>query len=249
VLLSMLALAIAPGALLLLFFYLRDKYRKEPWFPLAVSLLMGAIAVVPSALCSVMLQRWTGWRPDIQGLARLLAGSLLIVGLVEESWKFMVVRLYAYRTREFDEPYDGIMYSAVVALGFATLENVYYVLSRGAGTGLLRAVLAVPGHALYGVLMGYFVGAAKFERTRARTFLLSLAGLGAAVLAHGVYDFIVFAAARRPLLLLTLPVFMLLAWVVILKATKQRAEQSPYRHPALAELERTGVGRRRPPYV
>ena len=237
----MLVLAIAPGALLFLFFYLRDRYRKESWFPLTVSLLLGAIAIVPSAVCSVMLQSWTGWRSDTPSLARLFAGSLLIVGLVEESWKFLVVRLYAYRTRDFDEPYDGIMYSVVVALGFATLENVYYVLSRGMGTGLLRAVLAVPGHALYGVLMGYFIGAAKFSRTDVEAWLLSLAGLGAAVLAHGVYDFIVFAAASRPLLLLALPVFAAVGWVVIFKATRQRAEQSPYRQPALAELERTGV--------
>ena len=185
VLISLLALAFAPGALLLLFFYLRDKYRKESWFPLTVSLLLGAIAIVPSASCSAMLQRWTGWRPDMPDLAGLFVGSLLIVGLVEESWKFLVVRLYAYRTRDFDEPYDGIMYSVVAALGFATLENVYYVLSRGVGTGLLRAVLAVPGHALYGVLMGYFIGAAKFSRSDSEACLLSLAGLGAAVLAAG----------------------------------------------------------------
>lgn len=83
-----------------------------------------------------MLQRWTGWRPGIPSLAVLSAGSVPIVGLVEESWKFSVARLYACRTREFDEPCDGITYSVVVALGFATLENVYHVPSRGVGIGL-----------------------------------------------------------------------------------------------------------------
>ncbi|UCG42114.1 MAG: PrsW family intramembrane metalloprotease [candidate division WOR-3 bacterium] len=77
-----------------------------------------------------LLQRRAGWRSGTTDLARLLAGSLLIVGLVEESWKFLVVRLYACRAREFDEPYDGIMCAVVVALGFATLENIYYVVNR-----------------------------------------------------------------------------------------------------------------------
>jgi RsiW-degrading membrane proteinase PrsW (M82 family) len=90
VLSSLLALAFAPGALL---FYMRDKYRKELRFPLTVSLLTEAIAVIPSAFCSVMLQRWTGWRPGIPSLAALSAGSVPIVGLVEESWKFSVARL------------------------------------------------------------------------------------------------------------------------------------------------------------
>lgn len=91
--------------------------------------------------------------------------------------------------------------------------------------------------------MGCFIGAAKFSRSEWKAWLLSLSGLGVAVLAHGVYDFIVFAASFRPLLLLALPVFAAVAWVFIFGATRRRAEQLPCRQPPLAELERTGVKR------
>lgn len=89
-------------------------------------------------------------------------------------------------------------------------------------------MLAVPGHALRGVPMGYFIGAAKFSRSEVKAALVSFAGLGVAVLARGVYGFIVFASARQRLILMTLPVFLLLAWVVIIK----RRGSGPRSHPA-----------------
>ncbi len=241
VVIYLLALAIAPAAALFLFFYLRDRYKKEPLFPLAITFLLGAAALVPSASVSILLQFWTGWSSRTPNLIQLFLGALLIVGLVEEGWKFLVVRLYSYHRPEFDEPYDGIMYSVMAALGFATVENVLYVLNSGFGTGIARALLAVPGHAFYGVLMGYFLGEAKFCQTRTRANLLSLAGLGLAVLAHGLYDFMVFLLDKKPLMLLMLPIFAVLAWVVFFKATRRQAEQSPYKRPRLAALHRTSA--------
>ena len=145
-----------------------------------------------------------------------------------------MVRFYAYHKREFDEPYDGIMYSVAAALGFATVENVLYVISQGAGAGVLRAFLAVPGHAFDGVLMGYFLGLAKFQKTDARGNWLSGFGFGLAVFAHGIYDFIIFSLDKAPLLLLSLLVLAVLSWVVIFKATRNLSDRSPHIHPDLA---------------
>lgn len=84
----------------------------------------------------------------------------------------------------------------MVALGFAAFENVKYVYSYGFATGLVRAVTAVPGHAIFGVFMGYFYGYAKLSdywgRDEDRKAYLALSVV-VPVLMHGCYDFLAFA--------------------------------------------------------
>ena len=236
--LGLLVIAIAPAVALYLFFYLRDKYRKEPIVILLVTFALGAASLVPAAITSLSLQKLTGWRSSTPNLLHAFLGAMIIVGLVEEGAKFLVVRFYAYHRPEFDEPYDGIMYSVMAALGFATLENIIYILSNGAGTGVMRALLAMPSHAFDGVLMGYFLGEAKFARNDRAGNWLSALGFGLAVLAHGMYDFIVFALDKRPLMILSLLTMAVLFWVIFFKATRKLSEQSPYKHPQLAALRR-----------
>ena len=64
---------------------------------------------------------------------------------------------------EFDEHYDGIVYGAAVSLGFATVENILYLFANGLESALGRAILPVSSHALFGVIMGYYLGKAKFS--------------------------------------------------------------------------------------
>jgi RsiW-degrading membrane proteinase PrsW (M82 family) len=236
--LGLLVLAVAPGVALILFFYSRDRYRKEPVGVLLATFGLGAAALAPAAITSLSLQRLTGWSSDTPNLFHALLGAMLIVGLVEEGAKFVVVRFYAYHRRQFDEPYDGILYSVAAALGFATLENILYIFSGGAGTGVMRALLSVPSHAFDGVLMGYFLGEAKFARSERAGNWLTALGLGLAVLAHGLYDFIVFSLDKAPFLLLSLAVLLALAWVIFFKATRKLSEQSPHKRPLLADLHR-----------
>jgi RsiW-degrading membrane proteinase PrsW (M82 family) len=233
--LVLLGIAVAPSVALFIFFYARDRYRKEPFGTLALTFLFGALSLLPAALTSLSLSALTGWRSSTPSLLHGFLGALFIVGLVEESAKYVAVRFYAFHRREFDEPYDGIMYSVMAALGFATFENILYVLTQGAGTGVLRALLAVPGHAFNGVLMGYFLGLAKFEKTAARGNWLSALGLTLAVLSHGIYDFLVFSLDKAPLLIASLLTYSVLAWVIFFKATRQLAARSPHTDPALAE--------------
>jgi protease PrsW len=240
--LGLLVIAIAPAVALFLFFYLRDKYRREPIGVLLVTFALGAASLVPAAITSLSLQKLTGWSSHTPSLLQAFLGAMIIVGLVEEGAKFIVVRFYAYHRPEFDEPYDGIMYSVMAALGFATLENVIYIFSNGPGTGVMRALLAMPSHAFDGVLMGYFLGEAKFARDDRTGNWLSALGFGLAVIAHGLYDFIVFTLDKAPLMLLSLLTMAVLFWVIFFKATRKLSEQSPYKHPQLAALHRSSNG-------
>jgi protease PrsW len=204
-------------------------------------------SLIPAVIVSTCLVRITHWSSETPNLFHAFLGAMLIVGFVEEGCKFLVVRFYSYHQPAFDEPYDGIMYSVMAALGFATIENILFVLTAGAGAGMMRAVLSVPSHAFDGVLMGYFLGEAKFARSDAHGNWLSGLGFALAVLAHGTYDFIVFSIDKRPLLLISLLVLAVLSWVIIFKATRQLSERSPFKRPQLAELHRLGARREAPP--
>jgi RsiW-degrading membrane proteinase PrsW (M82 family) len=76
-------------------------------------------------------------------------------------------------------------------MGFATFENIVYVVDGGIQIGLLRMFSAVPAHGIFGILMGYFVGMAKFKHQHMLS-PLRLAGLGTAIFFHAAYDFCLF---------------------------------------------------------
>lgn len=185
--LSLLALAVAPGAAIAVYIYSRDKYDREPLKPLLISFLLGAVATAPAiflqnTLRPILYQHYPGYTAWYYFLL-----SFMIVGCSEEGSKFMMLRLYAYRNQAFNEPFDGIIYSVMVSMGFATLENIGYVLNYGFTTGIIRMFLSVPSHAAFGVLMGYHVGLAKFEG-RGRIIDM-VKGFLLAVFFHGTFDF------------------------------------------------------------
>ena len=112
--------------------------------------------------------------------------AFVVVGCTEEGCKFFMLRTFAYPKKEFDEPFDGITYSVMVGMGFATLENIMYVSQFGYGNAFLRMFTAIPAHAAFGIIMGYYTGLAKFARNPKP--LLFQGWLYAALL-HGAYDF------------------------------------------------------------
>ncbi|MEO7524646.1 MAG: PrsW family glutamic-type intramembrane protease [Ferruginibacter sp.] len=183
---TLLALAIAPGIAICLFIYFKDKYNKEPIIWLIISFILGMLAIVPSIIAEATLttqvEKYFG--NGIRGLAIL---SFFVIALSEELSKFVMLRYGAFNRKFFDDPFDGIVYSVVISMGFATLENIGYVLENGFATGLLRMFLSVPAHATFGVLMGYYVGLARFNPDKKKYYLIL--GLFWAVVFHGSFDF------------------------------------------------------------
>ncbi len=97
-------------------------------------------------------------------VGRKLFVSFLSSGFLEESVKWFVLMISVYPHAHFDEHYDGIVYGASVSLGFATLENILYLFSHGVEHAFIRALLPVSCHALIGVIMGFYLGKARFRR-------------------------------------------------------------------------------------
>lgn len=180
-----LALALAPVVAIIIYFYQRDKYEREPMALLSRAFGFGVLSVIPAFMGS-----WFGSYLGFEispNIWTTFVYAFFVVALSEETAKFLFLRYGLFPRREFDEPYDGILYSVMVGMGFAATENIAYVADGGISLALLRMFTAVPAHATFGAVMGYYVGMAKFEPARRTEFLLK--GLGGAVFMHGLYDF------------------------------------------------------------
>lgn len=185
-----LALALAPTLAIVLFIIYRDKFDREPPTVLVGSFFYGMLATVPA----IALEIGAGYF----GLEKTIHGTVIFVffgvALVEEFVKFIPLRIYSFTRRSFDEPLDGIVHGVMVGLGFATLENLLYVYQNGIGVAIARMFLSVPGHAAYGVIMGYFFGKAKFNYNN--RFGILLTGLLVATFFHGLYDSCLFVSQK-----------------------------------------------------
>lgn len=174
--------ASAPAAAGLFFIYIRDKYEKEPWRMLFLGLLFGLYtAAVVYAAGSWMEVTFPHEESPLYTAFISSAG-------VEEVIKFLFLFLLIWCNRNFNEPLDGIVYGVFVALGFAWVENIIYVthpVLGGYETAGSRALLSVPGHGLFGVLMGYYMGLAKFSGRKREL----VRALGMPYLAHGLYNY------------------------------------------------------------
>lgn len=186
---TLLLLAFAPVLVILMYIYVKDKFEKEPIGFLTKNFLLGAIV---SILITIVLSFAANLIYPItnpESIVQQFVKAFFIVALVEEFSKYIIVKYYSQVNAEFNEPFDGIVYAVVISMGFAAVENVLYVFQFGISTGLLRAFTAVPAHATFGILMGYFMGKAKFTNQRIKYNLL---GLLTATLFHGAYDFFLF---------------------------------------------------------
>ena len=188
--LSLLALSLAPGIAIIFYIYSKDKYDREPFENLFISFLLGVIATVPASLIQRGLQPQLDQWVSPFSLTYYFLWAFVLVAFSEEGCKYLALRFYSYRRKAFNEPFDGIVYSVMISMGFATLENVLYVFQHGFATGVLRMFLSVPAHASFGVLMGYHTGLAKFDPVRAPLHLWK--GLLLAVFFHGTFDFFLF---------------------------------------------------------
>ncbi len=188
--LELLGLALAPSAAIILFIYLKDKHEREPVSLLLISFFYGIFSTLITLVISLPVNMLIILRAN--DVVDEFYAAFFKVALVEEFSKFFFVRFILFRNKHFNEPFDGIVYAVMVSMGFATLENVLYVFEFGYETAILRMFTAVPAHATFGVLMGYFLGKAKF--THQKKLLYSFVALLAATLFHGSYDYFWFIA-------------------------------------------------------
>ena len=220
------ALAVAPALICLVYMYIRDKYEKEPWRLLATGVAIGCIITFPVMQGQGFVARFM---PIAIGqFGEAVFTSFAIAALVEEGFKFAVLYFLVWRSKELNERVDGIVYAVFISLGFAGVENVLYVFNPqlgGLSTALMRAVVSVPSHGLFGIIMGYHFAIARFEpqNKNLRIFLAFFAPW----LAHGIYNTILLSG-HTYYLVVFVP-FLLMLWHGGLKKIKIHLEASPFK--------------------
>jgi RsiW-degrading membrane proteinase PrsW (M82 family) len=177
------------GAILWLqYFDLKDSLRKEPRRMLLFGFLLGGVAALMASGAYGVLAQF-GYSGPGEGGAAQLGYFLGVVGPIEEGAKFAVAWAVLFRTRWFDEPIDGLVYAATVAIGFASLENALYATQVDWPTQIARATTTPLTHSVFSALWGFGSGRALLVETRPVRRALWLAlPLVAAAAAHGAYD-------------------------------------------------------------
>jgi RsiW-degrading membrane proteinase PrsW (M82 family) len=160
----LLLLAIGPGIFWLWYFLAKDRLRPEPRSLVRRVFFVGVIAAFAAGLLEAGALGAAGLSLEAGMPETLIAAAF--IGLIEEGVKFAAVLVTAYRHTHFDEVIDGIVYAVTASLGFATIENVFYVFNGGVGVGVARALLSVPGHAFFGAVMGYYLEWPSLRPTR-----------------------------------------------------------------------------------
>lgn len=199
-------LAVVPGILICYLITKLDRYEKERLPLLTISLGLGIGIFFVARYAEGHFDEWIlsyyqveGFNPNTH-FGTLFLSAFFRVGFIEEFLKLVVLLLIPFNHRKFNEPMDGIVYAVVIGMGFAVVENIYYCMPNNEYMlALVRNFTAVPSHAVFGVILGYYVGLAKFSKNKIKYILQ---GFLLAVGIHGLYDIFLFQEYNDSLMLL-----------------------------------------------
>lgn len=210
--------AILPPLYIIYYIYNNDLYEKEPRKLLVKAFVIGCLTVIPAIFLELTF--------DQNFFKNTFLFALIGVGFVEEGVKFIFLRWYCFKQKDFNEPYDGIVYAVVISMGFAMVENISYVLQydgNGLSLAIGRMFSAIPLHATCGVIMGYYFGIAKMNKEKIKqSYLLAII---LPTIIHGIYDYFLFIGFGIMFSLLVL----CFAIIYSKKAIKIHQEGSPFK--------------------
>ena len=182
-----LSAALFPAILLWLYIWKKDT-QKEPTSWLVKAVLWGVAICIPVALVEGGIEALLF---GVDGKPFSLFGTttmaFIVAALPEETFKLFALWMILRKNPYFDEHFDGIVYAVCVGLGFAAFENIMYVFSEEdwVSTAIVRALLAVPGHYAFAILMGYYYSVYHFVDHSPK---VAACVLLVPIIAHGAYD-------------------------------------------------------------
>lgn len=216
-------IAITPGIALGIGIYLVDRYDREPISALLKIFMLGALSVIPVLIVERILLRLN----IFTGVLAIAFTAFIVAGFTEEYFKRAVVLYGAFNSKRFDEKLDGIVYAVFAALGFATIENIMYVVYRYSGNyyvGVMRGILSVPAHTLFAVTMGYYLSLAKFTTSEKERRAYHSRSLLIPMLLHGLFNFILMA--KIPILMILFVPYVIYLWRVNLIKLNEYTRES-----------------------
>lgn len=227
----MLFIMILPMILIIVYINNKDK-QKEPIGLLIQLFLLGMVSCLLALGISLVLDEFVPFMKasDSKTITSIFLYSFVGVALIEELSKWLLLYIRGYKSSHFDELYDVIVYSIFVSLGFAFLENIIFLINEetiNIYAVILRAITAVPGHACYGVFMGYYLSLSKkfkIEENKSLTRNNIILSITVPILLHGVYDFCLFSNIR--ILTYVFIIFMIILYIVSYRKIEIAAKSS-----------------------
>ncbi len=211
------ALAIIPGLLLIIYVYGKDKVEKEPIGLIIKIIICGILSCFAAGFLEEAESQVLPSYPE-GSVEYAVQTSFLMAALVEETVKYIAMRIPTWRHPAFNYRFDGIVYGMSSAIGFAVYENIMYVAMYGFETGIVRAFTAVPLHAFCGAFMGAFYSYSKKASIMGKSPLpYTILALLVPMLIHGTYDTFAFLGERGTFPLLVLVVLLYIAAITMIR--------------------------------
>ena len=211
-------IAITPAIAIIVGIYLSDRYDREPIGLLILTYIFGALSVIPAIIIEELFLKLN----IFSGIYSAFYTAFIVAGFTEEYVKRLVVLKLPYKTKHFNEKLDGIVYSVFSTMGFATVENIVYVVYRYTNNpyiGLYRGIFSVPAHGVFGITMGYYLSLAKFDTDKKRAKRNLRRSLYMPMILHGIFDFILMADIPQ-LTALFIPYVIYIWWLNQRKLSK-----------------------------
>ena len=223
----MIAAALAPVAVLFYYIYRKDRFNQEPTKEMLKAFGLGIVSIFVSLTISIPLGMFGFYVDEPMTFAGGIATAFFGAAIPEEIAKFLMFWLLVRKSRCFDEKIDGIVYASVVSLGFAAVENILYLVSNyesWISVGITRALFSVPGHFFFGVLMGYYYSLYRFYPAAGRKNKWLV--LIAPILAHGLFDTVLFSVEVLP----ALSAVLMIVFIILCNSLRKRASKSIAEH-------------------
>lgn len=227
--------AILPAIVLIVHIYNRDKWQKEPPRQLLKAFVYG----VGSAMIVLLLPAFgiVSATPGTS-ISAQIGNAFSTAAIPEEMAKLFMLWLFLRGCREFDEHMDAIVYAVCVGMGFAATENILYLFSNldnWLATGIMRALISVPAHFFFAIIMGYYYSLAHFRIGRSRA-LDAVSALLIPILAHGIFDALLFVSAMSESLAGILTLVFIIGFFFLRKYASSRVDR-------ILESDRTYITR------
>lgn len=193
----LISLCVIPSLILLWYVYIKDTVEKEPLYLLALLFFGGIIACTISIHLSILSKQYIYFlNSDYadMNIFQILFKVLFTIAVIEEGSKWVINYITIWQNKNFDHIYDPIVYCTFVAIGFATLENIIYGITfraYGIVPVIMRGLISVPSHAVFGIFMGYYLGISKnalmYNKTK-QSIKYRLLSILIPIYLHLVYD-------------------------------------------------------------
>lgn len=206
----LLILALIPVGCFIGWIYYKDKYEREPPIKLVEYFVLGILV----SILAIFIELYLSKLNNFNGILSNIYTAFFVAALTEEGLKSIILIPMLLREKNFNEKLDGIIYSIFLSLGFATIENIIYLMRERIdllfSLSITRGLISIPSHIMFAITMGYYISKYKFDKYNKKKYLYFAVIIP--ILLHGVFDFILMIGYRWAIIVFV--VYLIFLWKI-----------------------------------